>query len=146
MRALVTGGAGFIGSNLAEELAKKHDVVIIDDLSTGRVENVEDLDVELVQGSITDPDMLKENFRGVDYVFHQAALPSVQRSIEDPVLANEVNICGTLNVLVAARDAEVKKVIYASSSAVYGDTPELPKREDMKPDPKSPYAVAKLAG
>ena len=146
MNILVTGGAGFIGSNLAEELAKKHEVVIIDDLSTGRVENVKDLDVELVQGSITDPDLLKKNFRGVDYVFHQAALPSVQRSIEDPVRANEVNICGTLNVLVAARDAEVKKVIYASSSAVYGDTPELPKREDMKPDPKSPYAVAKLAG
>ncbi|MEA1999989.1 MAG: SDR family oxidoreductase [Euryarchaeota archaeon] len=143
---MITGGAGFIGSNLAEELAKKHEVVIIDDLSTGRVENVEDLDVTLVRGSITDPDMLRENFRGVDYVFHQAALPSVQRSIEDPVLANEVNICGTLNVLVAARDAGVKKVMYASSSSVYGDTPELPKREDMKPDPKSPYAVAKLAG
>ena len=146
MKIVITGGAGFIGSNLAEELAKKHEVVIIDDLSTGRVENVEDLDLELVRGSITDPDMLKQNFRGVDYVFHQAALPSVQRSIEYPVLANEVNICGTLNVLVAARDAEVKKVIYASSSSVYGDTPELPKREDMKPDPKSPYAVAKLAG
>ncbi len=146
MKIVITGGAGFIGSNLAEELAKNHEVVIIDDLSTGRVENVEDLDLELVRGSITDPDMLKENFRGVDYVFHQAALPSVQRSIEDPVRANEVNICGTLNVLVAARDADVKKVIYASSSSVYGDMPELPKREDMKPDPKSPYAVAKLAG
>ena len=146
MKIVITGGAGFIGSNLAEELAKKHEVVIIDDLSTGRVENVEALDLELVRGSITDPDLLRENFRGVDYVFHQAALPSVQRSIEDPVLANEVNICGTLNVLVAARDADVKKVIYASSSSVYGDTPELPKREDMKPDPKSPYAVAKLAG
>jgi len=146
MKIIITGGAGFIGSNLAEELAKKHEVVIIDDMSTGRVENVEDLDPELVRGSITDPDMLRENFRGVDCVFHQAALPSVQRSIEDPVLANEVNICGTLNVLVAARDAGVAKVIYASSSAVYGDTPELPKREDMKPDPKSPYAVAKLAG
>jgi len=146
MNILITGGAGFIGSNLAEELAKKHEVVIIDDLSTGRVKNVEDLDLELVRGSITDPDMLKETFRGVDYVFHQAALPSVQRSIEDPVRANEVNICGTLNVLVAARDAGVTKVIYASSSSVYGDTPELPKREDMKPDPKSPYAVAKLTG
>jgi len=146
MKIIITGGAGFIGSNLAEELAKKHEVVIIDDLSTGRVGNVEDLDLELVRGSITDPDMLKENFRGVDYVFHQAALPSVQRSVEDPVLANEVNICGTLNVLVAARDAGVAKVIYASSSSVYGDTPELPKREDMNPDPESPYAVAKLAG
>ena len=146
MNILVTGGAGFIGSNLAEELSKKHEVIIIDDLSTGRVENVEDLDVELVQGSITDPDLLRANFRGVDYVFHQAALPSVQRSVEDPVNTNDVNVGGTLNVLVAARDADVKKVIYASSSSVYGDTPELPKREDMKPDPKSPYAVAKLTG
>ena len=103
MNVLVTGGAGFIGSNLAEELSKKHEVVIIDDLSTGRVANVEYLDVELVRGSTTDPDMLKENFRGVDYVFHQAALPSVQRSVEDPVRANEVNVCGTLNVLIAAR-------------------------------------------
>ncbi len=146
MRILITGGCGFIGSNLADELAKKHEVVIVDDLSTGRAANVEDLDVELVQGSITDMALLKENFRGVDYVFHQAALPSVQRSVDDPVLANEVNVSGTLNVLVAARDADVKKVIYASSSSVYGDTPTLPKREDMKPDPRSPYAVAKLTG
>ncbi|MEA1905709.1 MAG: SDR family oxidoreductase [Euryarchaeota archaeon] len=146
MNILITGGAGFIGSNLAEELLKKHEVVIIDDLSTGRVENVENLDVKLVRGSITDPDLLKENFRGVDYVFHQAALPSVQRSVEDPVLANEVNVCGTLNVLVAARDAGVAKVMYASSSSAYGDMPELPKREDMMPDPRSPYAVAKLTG
>lgn len=146
MKILITGGAGFIGSNLAEELSKKHEVVIIDDLSTGRAENVEALDVELVRGSITDLDLIMENFRDVDYVFHQAALPSVQRSVDDPVLANEVNVCGTLNVLVAARDAGVAKVIYASSSSVYGDTPELPKTEDMKPDPKSPYAVAKLTG
>jgi UDP-glucose 4-epimerase len=146
MNILITGGAGFIGSNLAEELLEKHEVVIIDDLSTGRMENVENLDVELVHGSITDLDLLKENFRGVDYVFHQAALPSVQRSVENPVRANEVNVCGTLNVLVAARDAGVAKVMYASSSSAYGDMPELPKREDMKPDPKSPYAVAKLTG
>ncbi|MEA1907795.1 MAG: NAD-dependent epimerase/dehydratase family protein, partial [Euryarchaeota archaeon] len=146
MNILITGGAGFIGSNLAEELAKSHEVAIIDDLSTGRAENVENLDVELVRGSITDLDMLKENFRDVDYVFHQAALPSVQMSVEDPVRANEVNICGTLNVLVAAKDAGVAKVMYASSSSAYGDMPELPKREDMMPDPKSPYAVAKLTG
>jgi UDP-glucose 4-epimerase len=146
MKIVITGGAGFIGSNLAEELSKKHEVAIIDDLSTGRAENVKDIDAKLVRGSITDPDMLKETFRGVDYVFHQAALPSVQRSVDDPVLANEVNVCGTLNVLVAARDAGVAKVIYASSSSVYGDTPELPKRENMKPDPKSPYAVTKLTG
>ncbi|MEA1944139.1 MAG: SDR family oxidoreductase [Euryarchaeota archaeon] len=146
MKIVITGGAGFIGSNLVDELSKKHEVVIIDDLSTGRAENVEDIGVELVRGSITDPDLLKETFRGVDYVFHQAALPSVQRSIDDPVRANEVNVCGTLNVLVAARDAGIAKVMYASSSSVYGDTPTLPKREDMKPDPKSPYAVTKLTG
>ncbi|RZN15268.1 MAG: SDR family oxidoreductase [Methanosarcinales archaeon] len=146
MKILVTGGAGFIGSNLAEELVKKHEVVIFDDLSTGRAANVKNLDMELVQGSITDMALLKENFIGVDFVFHQAALPSVQRSVDNPVLANEVNVCGTLNVLVAARDAGVTKVIYASSSSVYGDTPTLPKREDMKPDPRSPYAVAKLTG
>lgn len=146
MKILITGGCGFIGSNLAEELSTKHEVVIIDDLSTGREMNIEYLGVELVRGSITDPDLLKKNFRDVDYVFHQAALPSVQRSIEDPMRTNEVNVRGTLNVLIAARDAGVKKVIYASSSSVYGDTPELPKKEDMKPDPKSPYAVTKLTG
>jgi len=146
MNILITGGAGFIGSNLAEELVKKHEVAIIDDLSTGMAENVENLDVKLVRGSITDLDLLKENFRGVDYVFHQAALPSVQRSVEDPIKTNDVNVGGTLNVLVAARYAGVAKVVYASSSSAYGDMPELPKREDMMPDPKSPYAVAKLTG
>ncbi len=146
MKVLITGGCGFIGSNIAHELSMEHEVIIIDNLSTGREANIEDLDVEFVQGSVTDMDVLKKSFKDVDYVFHQAALPSVQRSIEDPIRANEVNVGGTLNVLVAARDAGVAKVIYASSSSVYGDTPVLPKREDMKPDPKSPYAVTKLAG
>ena len=146
MKVLITGGCGFIGSNIAHELSMEHEVAIIDDLSTGKKANIEDLDVEFVQGSVADMDVLKKSFKDVDYVFHQAALPSVQRSIEDPIRANEVNVGGTLNVLVAARDAGVAKVIYASSSSVYGDTPELPKREDMKPDPKSPYAVTKLAG
>ena len=146
MKVLITGGCGFIGSNIAHELSMKHEVTIIDNLSTGREANIEDLDVEFVQGSVTDMDVLKKSFKDVDYVFHQAALPSVQRSIEDPIRANDVNVGGTLNVLVAARDAGVAKVIYASSSSVYGDTPELPKREDMKPDPKSPYAVTKLTG
>jgi UDP-glucose 4-epimerase len=133
-------------SNIAHELSMEHEVIIIDNLSTGREANIEDLDVEFVQGSVTDMGVLTKSFKDVDYVFHQAALPSVQRSIEDPIRANEVNVGGTLNVLVAARDAGVAKVIYASSSSVYGDTPVLPKREDMKPDPKSPYAVTKLAG
>lgn len=146
MKVLITGGCGFIGSNIANKLSTEHEVVIIDDLSTGREANIEDLDVEFVHGSVADIGILKKSFKNVDYVFHQAALPSVQRSIEDPVRANEVNVGGTLNVLVAARDVGVSKVIYASSSSVYGETPELPKREDMKPDPKSPYAVTKLTG
>jgi UDP-glucose 4-epimerase len=148
-RVLITGGAGFIGSNLAEELVRKgSDVVILDDLSTGKEENIKEFkdSVRFVKGSITDLELLKELFRDVDCVFHQAAIPSVQRSVEDPLATNEVNVKGTLNVLVAARDSEVEKVVYASSSSVYGDTPELPKREEMKPNPKSPYAVSKLTG
>ncbi len=145
-KIVVTGGAGFIGSNLSEELSKEHEVVIIDDLSTGRESNIENPDVELVRGSITDLNLLKKHFRDAEYVFHLAALPSVQQSVEDPIRADEVNTGGTLNVLVAARDMGVSKVICSSSCAVYGDSPRLPKREDMKPDPKSPYAVAKLAG
>jgi len=148
---VVTGGAGFIGSNLAEELAKREDeVIIIDDLSTGKMENIKDVvkrsNVEFVNGSVTNMKLLEELFRDVDYAFHQAAIPSVQRSIENPGATNEANITGTLNVLIAARDCGVKKVIYASSSSVYGDTMELPKREDMKPNPLSPYAVTKLVG
>ncbi len=147
-RLLVTGGAGFIGSNLAEELAKENEVVILDDLSTGKIENIKDLagnsNVRFIRGSITDSYLLKKSFSGMDYVFHQAALPSVPRSIKDPKTSNEANITGTLNVLIAARDAGVKKVVCASSSAVYGDTPVLPKSEDMPLNPLSPYAVTKL--
>ncbi len=154
MRIVITGGAGFIGSNLAEELSKDeerdNEVFILDDLSTGRIENIQTLkkfdQQTFVRGSITDLNLLNELFKDVDYVFHQAAIPSVPRSIEDPMRTNEVNVKGTLNVLIAARDGGVKKVIYASSSSVYGDTPELPKREDMTPNPLSPYAVTKLMG
>ena len=152
MKILITGGAGFIGSNFTEELAKRGDeVIILDDLSTGKMENIKGEvikwhNVEFIKGSVTNLDRLKELFEGVDYVFHQAAIPSVQRSIENPLATNEANATGTLNVLIAARDCGVKKVIYASSSSVYGDTPELPKREGMKPDPLSPYAVTKLVG
>jgi len=150
-KVVVTGGAGFIGSHLAEEVARRgYHVIILDDLSTGKVENIEDLldkdNVEFIKGSITDPPLLQELFRGVDYVFHQAAIPSVPRSIENPQASHEVNVSGTLNVLLAARENSVKKVIYASSSSVYGDIPTLPKREDMVPHPLSPYAVTKLAG
>lgn len=151
MKNLVTGGAGFIGSSLTEELAKRGDeVIIIDDLSTGKMGNIKEVikrhNVKFVKGSVANLDLLKELFLDTSHVFHQAAIPSVQRSIENPLATNEANATGTLNVLIAARDCGVKKVIYASSSSVYGDTPELPKREDMKTNPLSPYAVTKLVG
>ena len=150
-KVIVTGGAGFIGSHLAEELARRgYQVTILDDLSTGEMENIKELlkkgSVQFIQDSITNFSLLKELFQGAIYVFHQAALPSVPRSIKDPLAASEVNITGTLNVLLAARDNKVRKVVYASSSSVYGDTPTLPKKEDMVPHPQSPYAVSKLAG
>lgn len=149
-KVVVTGGAGFIGSNLAGELASSNHVVVVDDLSTGNLVNIQDLidskDIEFIQGSITDLGLLQETFKDVDYVFHQAAIPSVPRSVKDPITSNYANVNGTLNVLVAARDNNVKKVVYASSSSVYGDTPTLPKKEDMKPCPLSPYAVGKITG
>lgn len=150
-KVIVTGGAGFIGSHLAEELARRgYQVTILDDLSTGEMENIKELlkkgGVQFIQDSITNFSLLKELFQGAIYVFHQAALPSVPRSVKDPLAASEVNITGTLNVLLAARDNKVRKVVYASSSSVYGDTPTLPKKEDMVPHPQSPYAVSKLAG
>lgn len=151
---VVSGGAGFIGSHLAKELVSRgYQVTIIDDLSTGRKENIEELigeslagGVQFVQESITDLPLLQKLFQGVDWVFHLAAIPSVPRSLENPLACHEVNITGTLNVLLAARDNGLKKIIYASSSSVYGDTPTLPKTEDILPIPQSPYAVAKLCG
>ncbi len=145
----VTGGAGFIGSNLARRLvAQGRDVRIFDNFSTGKRENLRDLyaTVEVVEGDLRDFALLMEAMNGVEVVFHLAALPSVFRSIKAPTTTNEVNVTGTLNVLQAARAKGVKKVIYASSSSVYGDLEELPKREDMVPKPISPYAVSKLAG
>ena len=147
-RIVITGGAGFIGSNLARSLCEENEVIVIDNLLTGRYENISDIAdrIRFVREDVNNIDMLMSEFQSVDYVLHQAALPSVQRSVEDPVTSNMNNIDGTLRVLVAARDCGVKKVVYASSSSVYGDTPILPKREDMKPNPKSPYAITKLAG
>ena len=146
-KVIVTGGAGFIGSNLVDELSKQHSVTVVDDLSTGKMENIAHLkNIDFILGSITDLGLLKRAFEGAEYVFHLAALPSVQRSVDDPLASNAANIDGTLNVLLAARDCGVKKVIYASSSAVYGDEPTLPKREDMMPGPLSPYAVGKITG
>lgn len=151
MKTVVTGGAGFIGSNLVELLLDEgHAVVILDDLSTGKKENIHDVlrrrDCRFVEGSITDRGLLKEVFQEVNCVFHQAAIPSVQRSVENPQATHEANVNGTLNVLLAAQSCGVAKVIYASSSSVYGDTPTLPKQEEMLPTPKSPYAVSKLTG
>ncbi len=149
-KVVVTGGAGFIGSNLAEELSTSNNVIVIDDLSTGREKNIAGLvkkeNVKFIQGSISELQLLEQAFSGADFVFHQAAIPSVPRSIENPSASNEINVGGTLNVLLAAQKNGVKKVIYASSSSVYGDTPTLPKSEDMCPNPQSPYAVSKLAG
>ena len=150
-KVVVTGGAGFIGSHLAEELVKRgYKVTIVDDLSTGKMENVASLlgtgSLEFFRGSVTDLSLLQELFQGVDYVFHHAALPSVPQSIEAPLASNDVNVSGTLKVLLAARDNGVRKVIYASSSSIYSDDATLPQKEDSSPEPQSPYAVSKLAG
>jgi nucleoside-diphosphate-sugar epimerase len=146
---LVTGGAGFIGSHLVENLLLGGARVrVLDDFSTGLRENLAPFEdrIDLVEGDITNPEACRSASVGVNYVFHQAALPSVPRSLEDPARSHDVNATGTLNVLLAARDAGAKRVVYASSSSAYGDTPTLPKREDQTPSPRSPYAVAKLTG
>lgn len=146
---LVTGGAGFIGSHLVENLmAGGARVRVLDNFSTGRRENLAPFSdrIDLIEGDITDPSTCARASEGINVVFHQAALPSVPRSVEDPALSHEVNATGTLNVLLAARDAGARRVVYASSSSAYGDTPTLPKREDQTPSPRSPYAVAKLTG
>jgi len=145
---LVTGAAGFIGSTLARELlAQGEKVRGFDNFSTGKRENLADIidRIELHEADLLNLDALHQACRGVDYVLHEAAIPSVPRSVKDPLGNNRANVDGTLNLLVAARDAKVKRVIYAASSSAYGDTPTLPKREDMSPNPISPYATAKLA-
>ncbi len=146
---LVTGGAGFIGGHLVEELVRRGERVrVLDNFSTGKRENLAAVAdrIELIEGDIRSYHIVREAVAGVDYVLHQAALPSVPRSIKDPITTNDVNAGGTLNILDAARDAGVKRVVYASSSSVYGANQALPKREDMAPMPISPYAVAKLTG
>jgi nucleoside-diphosphate-sugar epimerase len=146
---LVTGGAGFIGSHIVEELVKGGERVrVIDNLSTGSRENLQHLigEIEFIEGDLRDPETAARVVEGVHFVMHQAAIPSVPRSIKDPKGNTENNLNGTLHLLLAARDAGVKRVIYASSSSVYGNSPTLPKREDFSPAPLSPYAASKLAG
>lgn len=145
---LVTGGAGFIGSNIVEELVQRGKKVrVFDNFSTGKRHNIElFLDkIELIEGDLRSYNIVREAAEGMDYILHQAALPSVPRSIRDPITTNEVNVVGTLNILHAAKDANVKRVVFASSSSIYGETPELPKHEGMMLQPLSPYAVSKLA-
>jgi nucleoside-diphosphate-sugar epimerase len=153
---LVTGGAGFIGSNLVETLLQRgDDVRVIDDFSTGRRENLARVDewagegggrYRLVEGDIRDAGTCREAMSGVDYVLHQAAIPSVQRSVDDPVRTNSVNVAGTLNLLIAARECKVRRFVSASSSSLYGESETLPKVESMPTAPLSPYALQKLAG
>src|ERR1700752_71076 len=147
--ALVTGGAGFIGSHIASSLAANGARGrILDDLSTGYRENIEAIDgnVDFVQGSVADSGMLAKALDGVELVFHEAAIPSVPRSVENPRQSHIASVDGTFSLLLAARDQKVRRVIYAASSSAYGDQPTLPKSENMLPDPLSPYAVAKLVG
>jgi UDP-glucose 4-epimerase len=151
MKYVITGGAGFIGSHIAEVLWKRGDeVVILDNFTTGKKENLRPLlesdTVSCIEGSVTNPDLVKRCAEGADGIFHLAAIASVQQSLLNPAASHEVNVTGTLNVLLAARECGVRKVVFASSAAVYGDGPQLPKQEEMAPSPISPYAATKLAG
>lgn len=148
-RVVITGGAGFIGSNIAAALINRGDqVVVFDNFSSGRRQNLAAIadKITVIEGDIRDRAALDQAFAGADFVFHEAALPSVARSIEDPVSSHDVNINGMINVLEAARHAGVKRLVYAASSSAYGETPVLPKVETMKPEPISPYGVQKLLG
>jgi nucleoside-diphosphate-sugar epimerase len=150
-KVLVTGGAGFIGSNLTEALLKQgHLVRVLDNFSSGNRENLAFgkgySTLEVIEGDVTDYGVCQSIMRTVEFVFHQAAIPSVPQSVEDPLTSNRVNVEGTLNVLLAARDGGVRRVMYASSCAIYGDDPSLPKREEMAPRPLSPYALQKYVG
>jgi UDP-N-acetylglucosamine/UDP-N-acetyl-alpha-D-glucosaminouronate 4-epimerase len=145
-RVLVTGGAGFIGSNLAHALVERGDHVrVLDNFSTGSRSNLDGLDVEIVEGELRSYERVHNAVRGVEVVYHLGALGSVPRSVQDPLTSNAVNVEGTMNVLLAARDEGVRRVVYSSSSSIYGSAGELPRTEAMAPDPISPYGVAKLA-
>ena len=149
MRYLVTGGAGFIGSNTVDELVRRgHSVVVLDDLSGGKEENLAEVrnKITFIKGNITDIEVVRKAIFEADYVIHLAARTSVPYSMKDPIETNRINIDGTLNVLVAARDAKVKRIVFAASSSAYGETPTLPKTESMQPQPISPYGVTKYVG
>jgi len=149
MRFVVTGGAGFIGSNTVDELVRRgHGVVVLDDLSSGKEENLAEVrnKITLIKGSITDIEVVRKAMHEAEYVLHLAARTSVPKSVKDPIETNRINIDGTLNVLVAARDAKVKRIVFAASSSAYGETPTLPKIEKMEPQPISPYGVTKYVG
>lgn len=146
---LVTGGAGFIGSNVVQRLVKEGAYVrVLDNLSTGNLNNLSSVikKIEFIEGDIRDLASIQRVMQGIDYVLHQAALPSVPRSIEAPLQSHECNLTGTLNTLIASRDNRIKRFVFASSSSIYGDTPILPKTEEMSPSPLSPYALTKVAG
>ncbi|HET9264354.1 MAG TPA: SDR family oxidoreductase [Vicinamibacterales bacterium] len=145
---LVTGGAGFIGSHLTEELVRRgHRVRVADSLVTGRRSNLDHVpDIEFLEGDLAELDVARQAVKDVDFVLHQAAIPSVPRSVSDPITSNRANVDGTLNVLVAARDARVRRLVFAGSSSAYGDTPTLPKHEGMPNTPLSPYALQKVVG
>src|SRR6266478_3226577 len=149
MRFVITGGAGFIGSNTVDELVRRgHSVVVLDDLSSGKEENLAEIrnKITLIKGSITDIEVVRKAMHEAEYVIHLAARTSVPKSVKDPIETNRINIDGTLNVLVAARDARVKRIVFAASSSAYGETPTLPKIETMEPQPISPYGVTKYVG
>lgn len=151
MNYLITGGAGFIGSNIVKKLLETGEKVrVVDNFSTGKRENIQEFlensDFELLEGDLYDLDVCRKAVKGIDFVLHQAAIPSVPRSISDPLTSNNSNIAATLNLLIAARDEKVKKFVYASSSAVYGDNPVLPKKEDFAVNPISPYGLTKYTG
>ncbi len=149
MRYVVTGGAGFIGSNTVDELVRRgHSVVVLDDLSAGREENLAEIrnKITFIKGSITDIEVVRKAMHEAEYVLHLAARTSVPRSVKDPIETNKINIDGTLNVLVAAKELKVKRVVFAASSSAYGETPTLPKVETMQPEPISPYGVTKYVG
>src|SRR6266581_4247901 len=149
MRYLVTGGAGFIGSNTVDELVSRgHSVVVLDDLSSGKEDNLAEIrnKITFIKGSVTDIEVVRKAMHEAEYVLHLAARTSVPRSVKDPIETNRINVDGTLNVLVAAKEMKVKRVVLAASSSAYGETPTLPKAETMQPQPISPYGVTKYVG